>query len=204
MDPDPASPPALDRPEDALPGEAARIEQLLEDVRELAGQPVWQRVQELVQRLVRLYGAGLEHLLSHLRDLDRLDQPLAERLAGDELVSSLLLLSDLHPFTVGERVRRALEVARPTLESHLGPFELLGVEGAVVQLRLQGASAVGAASVLSAERLVARVLQDAAPEIGRVDIQGLRRPAAASAEAPLLQIDLGRVRAARPPAKEPP
>ena len=204
MDANPAPPPALDRPEDLLAGEAARIEQLLEDVRELAGQPVWQRVQELVQRLVRLYGAGLERLLQHLRDLDRLDEPLAERLAADELVSSLLLLCDLHPFSVAERVRRALEVARPALETHLGPFNLLGVEGEVVQLRLQGASAVGASSVLSAERLVARVLQDAAPEIGRVDIQGLRRPAAAPAQAPLLQIDLSRVRAARPSAKEPP
>jgi Fe-S cluster biogenesis protein NfuA len=202
MEPRAAPPPAAPA-EDPLPREAERIEQLIEDLRTLATPPVWQRTQEMLQRLVRLYGAGLHRILQHLRDLDRLDGALADRLAGDELVSSLLLLVDLHPFPVGERVRRALDEARPALESHLGPYELVGVEGQVVHLQLRATSAVAAASVLSAERLVARVLQDAAPEIRRVDIEGLRRPTAPPSEA-LLQIDLSRVRADRPPSKAPP
>jgi Fe-S cluster biogenesis protein NfuA len=198
-----AAPPPAGPVEDPLPREAERIEQLIDDLRALAPPPVWQRTQEMVQRLVRLYGAGLHRILQHLRELDRLDGVLADRLAGDELVSSLLLLVDLHPFPVGERVRRALDEARPALESYLGPYELVGVEGEVVHLQLRAASAVAAASALSAERLVASALQDAAPEIRRVEIQGLRRPPGSAGEAQL-QIDLGRVRAPRPPGKAPP
>ena len=64
---------------------------------------------------------------------------------------------------------------------------LARVEGDVVHLRIDAAGAVGAAPALSIERLLARVLQDAAPEIDHVAVEGARRP-----DAGLVQIDLGR------------
>jgi hypothetical protein len=182
--------------EEDLQKEADRIERLLEDVRELAGRPAWQRVEELVQRLVRLYGTGLARLLRHLDQLGRLDEALATRLGDDALLSSLLLLHGLHPQPVEERVRRALEQAGDELASYVGPVTVVRVADDVVHLRIAGSAPVGATSALSVERLLARVLQDAAPEISHVELEGARRP-----NAGLVQIDLARGRGAAAAAK---
>ena len=59
-------------------------------------------------------------------------------MTDDELVSHLLLLHGLHPVSLGDRVLDALDEVRPYLESHGGDVELVGMEGPVVRLRMQG------------------------------------------------------------------
>jgi Fe-S cluster biogenesis protein NfuA len=166
--------------DDVLPGEARRIEQLLDDVQSLAAGPVWARVEELVQRLVHLYGAGLARLITHV------PPAAADQVASDELVASLLLLHGLHPWPLERRVREALEQARPQLSAHVGTFTLVSVEGDLARLRLEGAPPSAA---LSAERLLHRALIDAAPEIARVEVEGVTRAEPAER---LVQIDLRR------------
>jgi hypothetical protein len=82
--------------EDALRREGERIAELLDDVGNLAAAPVRTRVEELVQRLVHLYGAGLRRLLD-LAGAARDDPAFRAALAADALLSSLLVLHDLHP-----------------------------------------------------------------------------------------------------------
>jgi hypothetical protein len=76
--------------------ESDRIVQLIEDLGAMAGAPVRQRAEELAQRLVHLYGAGLERLMSIWKATGR-SAEADERLHADPLVSSLLVLHDLHP-----------------------------------------------------------------------------------------------------------
>jgi hypothetical protein len=76
--------------------EGERIAQLIDDLGALGGAPVRQRVEELVARLVHLYGAGLGNLL-HILGGDRLDEVARARLRADALVSSLLVLHGIHP-----------------------------------------------------------------------------------------------------------
>jgi hypothetical protein len=78
--------------------EGERIAQLIDDLGAIAGAPVRQRVEELVGRLVHLYGTGLAHLLRILGgDAQRVDDATRARLHADPLVSSLLVLHGLHP-----------------------------------------------------------------------------------------------------------
>jgi hypothetical protein len=179
--------------------EADRIEQLLEDLEALAPPPVWQRIEELLQRLTRLYGGGLARLLGHVGELGRLDGTLAARLGGDELLSSLLLVHDLHPWPAAERVRAALERVQPALRAQVGELALVSVEGEVARLRVVG-EAPASASALSVERLLHRALADAAPEIARIEVEGLPTAPSPSPSSELVQIDLRR----RPPAETPP
>lgn len=76
--------------------ESERIAQLIEDLGALAGAPVRQRAEELVRRLIHLYGEGLRRLMGIFADRP-LDEPTRARLRADALVSSLLVLHDLHP-----------------------------------------------------------------------------------------------------------
>ncbi|HVX94916.1 MAG TPA: hypothetical protein VHK47_08400 [Polyangia bacterium] len=82
--------------------ESDRIVQLIEDLGAMAGAPVRQRAEELAQRLVHLYGAGLERLMSIWEATGRSAEADA-RLHADPLVSSLLVLHDLHPVAAAAR-----------------------------------------------------------------------------------------------------
>ena len=89
-------------------------------------------------RLVtELYGAGLERILTIV---GKVDPPLVVDLAADDLVASLLLVHDLHPEDLEQRVEGALESVRPFLRHHDGDVELLDIDAAVgaVHLRLLG------------------------------------------------------------------
>src|SRR5206468_3789189 len=91
---------------------------------------------EAVQALLELYGEGLARMTESVARLE--GEAILSAFAEDELVGHLLLLHGLHPVAVEARVQRALEEVRPYLESHGGNVELLGVEGGVARLRLQG------------------------------------------------------------------
>jgi Fe-S cluster biogenesis protein NfuA len=170
--------------------QAARIEQLLEDLRSMAAGPVWQRIEELVQRLVQLYGAGLASWARHLQEAG-VDEAVAPRVAGDELLGSLLLLHGLHPWPVERRVEAALERARPQLRAHVGEIVFLGLAGDVARVRLDG---TGTTAEGVAERLIQRALGDAAPEIVRVEIDGAAPPEPRERPPALVQIGLPRPR----------
>ena len=76
--------------------EGDRIAQLIEDLGTVGGEPVRQRAEELVRRLVHLYGAGLAGLMQ-IFGAGGLGPTTKAQLAADPLVSSLLLLHGLHP-----------------------------------------------------------------------------------------------------------
>ena len=53
-------------------------------------------------------------------------------------MASLLLIHDLYPVSLQERVLEALDTVRPYMESHGGNVELVGIEDGVAKLALQG------------------------------------------------------------------
>ena len=156
--------------------ESGRIQQLLDEIRELATAPAWDRVEELVQRLMGLQAEGLSRLLSHARACAA-DPGFDERIAGDDLVSSLLLLHGLHPLPARERILRALEQLRPQLAARGARVELVDLDGEAVRIRLVGSAHADA---------VRRAVEDAAPELIRVVVEdagalvSLRIPGAAA------------------------
>jgi hypothetical protein len=183
-----AAPPAGEERE--LLGTGERVAQLLEEVRATAGPPTWQRVEELVQRLLQLYGAGLERVLRHAAALEREPGALAARLEGDALASSLLLLHGLHPAPTDARVERALVGARARLG--LAGLELVAVEAdGTVRVRATATAtatptATATATATALARAIERTVVEAAPEVTRVVVEGL--PAAPPAREPLVQL----------------
>jgi Fe-S cluster biogenesis protein NfuA len=121
-----------------------------------------------VQAVVELYGEGLRRVV----ELDG----MAERLVADELVSHLLLLHDLHPVAVEARVANALEEVRPYLGSHGGDVELLSVEDGVARLRLNGTCDGCPSSAVTLKHSIETAILRAAPELDRVEADGLDEP----------------------------
>ena len=114
-----------------------RVEALLAELRAQAGPQAAATAEELVSCLVELYGAGLAEIVKIIGEDAEAGPRLMARLTGDPLVESLLLLHDLHPLPVADRVRRAIEAVLPQLGAHAGrvDFESVDDQG-VIPLRL--------------------------------------------------------------------
>lgn len=148
----------------------ARVESLLDRAESLPDPAGRELALELAGSLVRMYGEGLARVLARLGEGN--GSPPAG-LAGDELVSHLLILHDLHPEPVEGRVRAALGEVRPYLESHGGDVELLAIEGPVVRLRLEGSCSGCPSSALTLKGAVEEAILAAAPEIESVEAEGV-------------------------------
>ncbi len=154
-----------------------RIESLLE-ASAAAGPVARERAEELVRLVVELYGAGLERVMEIAYDAGKLDDELLGALAGDELVSGLLLVHGLHPYGVEERVERALDDVRPYLGSHGGDVTLLEVTAdGVVRLQLLGSCDGCASSAVTLELAVEEAIRAAAPEVVAIEVAEVAKPA---------------------------
>ncbi|HEY8298040.1 MAG TPA: NifU family protein [Candidatus Baltobacteraceae bacterium] len=161
-----------------------RIESLLSNFdRVLTPAQARGNAEELVSGLVHLYGSGLTRVLEAVDECAGEAAPrVFDRLCGDDLVASLLVLHGLHPLSLEERIGRALDGVRPYLKSHEGSVEILRVEDGVVHLRL-GGSCHGCPSSTETVRLaIRRAILEAAPEITDVVAEGAiaAEPAATS------------------------
>ena len=131
-----------------------------------------ERAEELVRLVADLYGAGLERVLTILHEGGRLGDDMLAALAADDLVSSLLLVHDLHPYDVQTRVEQALDSVRPYLGSHGGDVELLGVsDDGVVRLRLLGSCDGCASSSVTLKLAVEGAIEAAAPEVVGIEVE---------------------------------
>jgi hypothetical protein len=141
-----------------------RIEGLLADVERFADAQARDTAREVVQLLMELHGAGLARML------ELAPHPAVEAFARDELVSSLLLLYDLHPLGLEVRVRAALDAVRPFLRSHNADVELVSLEEGALRLRL--VDGVGPTLAQAVEEAVCA----AAPDVTSVHIEGATDP----------------------------
>jgi Fe-S cluster biogenesis protein NfuA/nitrite reductase/ring-hydroxylating ferredoxin subunit len=155
-----------------VPGD--RLERLVQEIDALPAGRVRDSVVEIVQELMDLHGAGLERAFDVIHESAGGGQPLIDRLAQDPVVCNLLLLHDLHPVPLDERVNQALASVRPYLGTHGGNVELLALtsEG-VAQLRLQGSCHGCASSAVTLKLAIEQALKEAAPDLAGIEVEGV-------------------------------
>jgi Fe-S cluster biogenesis protein NfuA/nitrite reductase/ring-hydroxylating ferredoxin subunit len=157
----------------------ARVEELTAQL-EAIGDPFARScAEELVGALMGLYGEGLERIFETLEAEGPALAEVRERLAGDGVVASLMLIHGLYPVDLETRVREALDSVRPYMESHGGDVELLGIADGVAHLRLEGSCNGCPASASTMELAIEQALQDAAPDLEGIDVEGVTPPAPA-------------------------
>jgi Fe-S cluster biogenesis protein NfuA/nitrite reductase/ring-hydroxylating ferredoxin subunit len=145
----------------------ARVQELTGRLEDLEDAACRELAEELTGAVVQMYGAGLERIV------ELIDEETRGRLAADELVAGLLMIHDLYPVPIEERVLAALETVRPYMESHGGNVELLGVEDGIARLRLEGSCKSCRASSSTLELAVRQALQEAAPDLLGMDVEGV-------------------------------
>jgi Fe-S cluster biogenesis protein NfuA/nitrite reductase/ring-hydroxylating ferredoxin subunit len=139
--------------------------------------------EELAGALMELYGEGLERIFAAIGEDG--SEALRARLTEDGVVASLMLIHDLYPVPLEERVQEALDSVRPYMESHGGNVELLGVADGIAKLRLEGSCHGCAASASTLELAVEQALQATAPDLEGIDVEGAGEPPLGGFELPM-------------------
>jgi len=158
--------------EGGLQERVAKVETLLGEIEALKDPYARQKAAEIVQVLLELYGEGMARMMEAVAQGEERARTF-EAFVDDELVSHLLLLHGLHPLDVETRVVRALEEVRPYLKSHGGNVELLGVEGGVARLRMQGSCDGCPSSAMTLKLAIEEAIQKAAPDLEGIEAEGV-------------------------------
>jgi Fe-S cluster biogenesis protein NfuA/nitrite reductase/ring-hydroxylating ferredoxin subunit len=172
------------------------VEQLVERVQGLqaqlessAGSVPRELAEELLSAVVQMYGAGLERIVDSLLAAGGEGERLATSLADDPLVATLLLIHDLHPVPLEQRVQQALDSVRPYMESHGGNVELLSLEDGVARIHLRGSCSDCSASPVTLELAIKQALEEAAPDLEGLEVEGMNAGPAGSSESAWIGVE---------------
>lgn len=150
-----------------------RVQDLQEKLEGAGEGPIRELADELVSAVVQMYGAGLERIMDGLFAAGEAGEPIALGLVDDPVIATLLLIHDLHPVPLADRVRSALDSVRPYMESHGGDVELLSLEEGVARIRLHGSCSDCSASTVTLELAIKQALEEAAPDLAGLEVEGL-------------------------------
>jgi Fe-S cluster biogenesis protein NfuA/nitrite reductase/ring-hydroxylating ferredoxin subunit len=165
----------------------ARVQALtaqLEEVQDFQARAV---ADELVASVIQLYGEGLERIFAALGEPGASAADVRERLVDDGVVASLLLIHGLYPVDLETRVLEALESVRPYMESHGGDVELIDIQDGVARMRLVGHCEGCPASEATLELAIKKALEETAPDLEGLEVEGVREPAVGGFELPVIQ-----------------
>jgi Fe-S cluster biogenesis protein NfuA/nitrite reductase/ring-hydroxylating ferredoxin subunit len=160
-----------------------RVERLLAEFEQVADPTLAARAEELVRTVVEFYGAALE------RVVELVPEPVLQRLADDQLVAGVLVVHDLHPHSLQQRVQHALDAVRPYLGSHSGDVSLVEItDEGVLRLALGGSCNGCPSSMVTVKLAIEQAIEHAAPEIARIDVEGVVPEQTGPGGRPLLPI----------------
>ena len=164
--------------------ETGRIEELVRKLESAADPDLLATAQELVRSLMELYGAGLERITEIVVSKGEAGREILDQFGRDELVGNLLAANGLHPLDLEARVQRAVERLQTRVRSS-GTVELLSIEDGVIRLRVRAAGSGCGSSATSLKATVEEAIYEAAPDVGRLVIEGLEEKGTASGFVPL-------------------
>ncbi len=153
-------------------GLVERVQALTAQLEALEDPLVRGRMHDLIGAILDLYGEGLERIFLALADPTATGPDIRDRLTADGVVASLLLIHGLYPVGLETRVTEALDRVRPYMETHGGYVELLGLEGGVARLRLQGSCHGCSSAAVTLELAIKRALEEAAPDLIGIEVEG--------------------------------
>jgi Fe-S cluster biogenesis protein NfuA/nitrite reductase/ring-hydroxylating ferredoxin subunit len=159
---------------EAHPGELLdRVQDLTAKVDELSDVRARTLAQELLASVIAMYGDGLHRIVQVIEASREAGATIMDELAQDSVVASLLLIHDLYPVSLEERVIEALDTVRPYMESHGGNVELVSLEDGVAKLALQGSCNGCAASRATLELAIKQALDEHAPDLAGLEVTGV-------------------------------
>jgi Fe-S cluster biogenesis protein NfuA len=164
----------------------AEIDALVQRVNSLSDEAARTAALELLQSMMDLHGAALSRMVEVLSSSGEAGKTSLAKLGQDPLICGLMVLYELHPVALEDRVKRAVEKARGDLRKQGAKIELIDIAETVVHVRIENTGHICGSSADSLKSLVEQAVLEAAPEVVQVVTEGL--PASGSGFVPLTTI----------------
>lgn len=149
-----------------------RIEELVHEAEALADPQARDIAIGLIQAVLDFHAAGLERIM----EIAAASPTVAKRLAADDLISSLLLLHELHPDDLETRIGRAMEKLQTAFHPLGAKLSLMGMEGGTVRLQFESSRTWPGASIRTT---IENEILQTAPEVSVIVIEGIKEAPAA-------------------------
>ncbi len=149
-----------------------KLHSLIQELEADADPAMQARLRTIVQTLMDFHEQAISQMLERINDSKQSGCALIDELAEGELVSSLLLLYNLHPLDMEMRIGVALEKVRPYLHSHGGNVELIDIADGVVRLRLQGSCHGCPSSAMTLRQTIEAAIYEKAPDVVGIEVEG--------------------------------
>lgn len=151
----------------------ARVQELTASLDSLSDPTARKTAQEFMRAIMELYGLGLAKVVQVLGNSGEAGAPMRQELIEDGIFASLLLIHDLYPVPLEERIEEGLDTVRPYLASHGGAVEVMKIKEGVVYLRLEGSCKGCPASAATLELAIKKALNEAAPDLVGLQVEGV-------------------------------
>jgi len=174
----PASPAA--NPGEDINAHGERLQKLLAEVEALPYPGARELIQDCMESVLGFYGAGLKRILQVVSEDGPEGRKVFRDLIRDDVIKGLLLIHDLHPLNLENRLLEALDKVRPYLKSHGGNVELISLENDVARLRLQGTCQSCASSSVTLELAIRHAIEQACPDLVHFEVEGIAQDKSAA------------------------
>jgi hypothetical protein len=126
---------------------------------------------DLLRAVLAFHAAAVERILELVFESGPAGEAVIEKIASDDLASSLLLLHNLHPEDMETRVNRAVRKLDEMFLSIGAKLLLVSMETDTVRVHFESQRPFSAAPVKNS---IEKEILQAAPEITSVIVEGLR------------------------------
>lgn len=154
-----------------------KIEELVRRAESLDDPEACAVVIDLLRAVLDFHAAGLKHVMEIAADCGAAGAAIIERIATDDLTSSMLLLHDLHPDDLETRINRAVCKLQEMFTSLGASLSLVTIEPGIVRVHFDSARAWSGNPVRDS---IQNAILQAAPEVENVIIEGLKEAPAAN------------------------
>jgi Fe-S cluster biogenesis protein NfuA len=159
-----------------FPKRMQQIEALVQELERASDPRLRERAQALTRSLLDLHKAGLARILDTIAALADGGR-IVTQLAADDLVASILELHDLHPVSLDQRVRHAVEGVQARTAKHGGEVVLLENQDGRARVRIAAGSGCGS-SVDGIRQMVEDALYAGAPDLTELEFDIAEPPPA--------------------------
>ncbi|HTF61495.1 MAG TPA: hypothetical protein VK638_02160 [Edaphobacter sp.] len=150
-----------------------QLGKLIAELEQMPDSPLKVAAGELVHLLMEVHGTAIERMMEIVFDSQSAAAVTIDKLGGDPIVRSLLLLYSLHPEDLQTRVRKSIDVLRPRLRKLNYQLELLGLEEGVVRLQVESSGHACGSTTANVRSMVEEGVYEYAPDVTSLLILGL-------------------------------
>jgi Fe-S cluster biogenesis protein NfuA len=144
---------------------AEQVERMVQRVNELKDDDARATALELMQSLMDMHGAALSRIVEVLQDSGDGGRNALASLGSDPLICGMWVLYGVHPLSLDQRVRRAIEKVRPQVHKQGGTVELIDASDTVVRVSITSTGNGCHSSPDALKSAVEQAIREAAPEV---------------------------------------